>query len=154
MESEAGIAAAEANEPLIVDVDGYEGPLDVLLALARVQKVDLRKISILALAEQYLTFIEAARHIGGDKTGGDTVDGHASAAELSGQRATHARNTSFGRGIVSLPWVAARAHHRGDIYNTTPACLHHAAHDSSRQPKYRGQIGVQHSIPFVVFHAH
>lgn len=46
---------------LIVDVEGYEGPLDVLLALARVQKVDLRRISILALAEQYLTFIEAAR---------------------------------------------------------------------------------------------
>ena len=61
MESEAGIAAAEVNEPLIVDVDGYEGPLDVLLALARVQKVDLRKISILALAEQYLLFIVEAR---------------------------------------------------------------------------------------------
>ncbi len=53
--------AAESGEALIVDVDGYEGPLDVLLALARVQKVDLRKISILALAEQYLEFILAAR---------------------------------------------------------------------------------------------
>ena len=49
------------GEALIVDVDGYEGPLDVLLALARAQKVDLRKISILALAEQYLTFIAEAR---------------------------------------------------------------------------------------------
>jgi segregation and condensation protein A len=49
------------DEALIVDVDGYEGPLDVLLALARAQKVDLRKISILALAEQYLEFIRAAR---------------------------------------------------------------------------------------------
>lgn len=58
---EAAAAASENGEGLIVDVDGYEGPLDVLLALARVQKVDLRKISILALAEQYLTFIEAAR---------------------------------------------------------------------------------------------
>lgn len=53
--------ANENGEGLIVDVDGYEGPLDVLLALARVQKVDLRKISILALAEQYLVFIEVAR---------------------------------------------------------------------------------------------
>ncbi len=53
--------ASESGEALIVDVDGYEGPLDVLLALARVQKVDLRKISILALAEQYLEFILAAR---------------------------------------------------------------------------------------------
>jgi segregation and condensation protein A len=52
---------ARPDEALIVDVDGYEGPLDVLLALARAQKVDLRKISILALAEQYLEFIAEAR---------------------------------------------------------------------------------------------
>ena len=48
-------------EALIIDVDGYEGPLDLLLTLSRTQKVDLRKISVLALAEQYLTFIEQAR---------------------------------------------------------------------------------------------
>ncbi len=42
-----------AAEALIVDVDGYEGPLDLLLTLARTQNVDLRQISILALAEQY-----------------------------------------------------------------------------------------------------
>ncbi len=48
---------------LIVDLDGYEGPLDVLLTLARDQKVDLRKISILQLAEQYLAFINAAARI-------------------------------------------------------------------------------------------
>src|SRR5437868_3388301 len=52
------------NEPsLVVDVEGYEGPLDLLLALARQQRVDLHKISILALADQYLVFIEAARKI-------------------------------------------------------------------------------------------
>jgi segregation and condensation protein A len=53
-----------SDEPsLLVDVEGFEGPLDLLLALARQQKVDLAKISILALAEQYLTFIEAARKL-------------------------------------------------------------------------------------------
>lgn len=51
----------QPDQALIVDVDGYEGPLDVLLALARAQKVDLRKISILALAEQYLIFVAEAR---------------------------------------------------------------------------------------------
>src|SRR5450755_358765 len=52
------------DEPsLVVDVEGYEGPLDLLLALARQQRVDLHKISILALANQYLVFIEAARKI-------------------------------------------------------------------------------------------
>jgi segregation and condensation protein A len=52
------------DEPaLVVDVGGYEGPLDLLLTLARQQKVDLSKISILALADQYLHFIEAARKI-------------------------------------------------------------------------------------------
>lgn len=48
---------------LIVDVDGFEGPLDLLLELARHHKVDLKQISILALAEQYLAFIEKARKL-------------------------------------------------------------------------------------------
>src|SRR5467141_237791 len=53
-----------SDEPaLIVDVEGFEGPLDLLLTLARQQKVDLAKISILALANQYLVFIEAARRL-------------------------------------------------------------------------------------------
>lgn len=59
-------AAAErgATEPaLVVDVDGFEGPLDLLLALARTQKVDLHRISILQLAEQYLSFVEEARRV-------------------------------------------------------------------------------------------
>jgi segregation and condensation protein A len=52
------------GEPmLLVDVDGFEGPLDLLLELARRQKVDLHRISILALAEQYLVFVEAARRL-------------------------------------------------------------------------------------------
>jgi segregation and condensation protein A len=50
-----------AAEALIVDVDGFEGPLDLLLTLSRTQKVDLRKISVLQLAEQYLGFVEQAR---------------------------------------------------------------------------------------------
>jgi len=52
---------ASDERALIVDVEGFEGPLDVLLALARNQKVDLAKISILALADQYLIFIEQVR---------------------------------------------------------------------------------------------
>jgi segregation and condensation protein A len=54
---------ADGEPSLVVDVEGYEGPLDLLLALARQQKVDLAKISILALADQYLQFIEEARKI-------------------------------------------------------------------------------------------
>jgi len=50
-------------ETLTLDIDGWEGPLDLLLALARSQKVDLREISILALVDQYLRFIEQARAI-------------------------------------------------------------------------------------------
>lgn len=48
---------------LVVDIDGYEGPLDLLLVLARSQKVDLTRISILQLAEQYLAFIAQARRL-------------------------------------------------------------------------------------------
>jgi segregation and condensation protein A len=57
-------AAAEASldgESLIVDLEGYEGPLDVLLALARTQKVDLLKLSVTRLADQYLAFVREAR---------------------------------------------------------------------------------------------
>lgn len=50
-----------AAEALIVDVEGFEGPLDLLLMLSRTQKVDLRKISVLQLAEQYLGFVEKAK---------------------------------------------------------------------------------------------
>jgi len=52
---------AGEGDALILDVEGFEGPLDLLLTLARAQKVDLTKISILALAEQYLVFVAEAR---------------------------------------------------------------------------------------------
>lgn len=51
----------QAVDMLVVDVDGFEGPLDLLLELARSQKVDLARISVLALAEQYLAFVEQSR---------------------------------------------------------------------------------------------
>ncbi len=50
-------------ERLLIDIEGFEGPIDVLLALARDQKVDLTRISILALADQYLEFIAHARRL-------------------------------------------------------------------------------------------
>lgn len=56
-------SAADPGDMLIVDLDGFEGPLDVLLTLARNQKVDLTRISILKLAEQYLDFIAHARRM-------------------------------------------------------------------------------------------
>ena len=52
---------APAPPGFVVDLEGFEGPIDLLLALARAQKVDLKRISILALAEQYLAFIQEAR---------------------------------------------------------------------------------------------
>lgn len=54
---------ALSDKSLMVDLDGFEGPLDLLLHLARTQKVDLAKISVLALAEQYLVFVENARKL-------------------------------------------------------------------------------------------
>jgi segregation and condensation protein A len=59
-----GAADGMAGEDeLILDLEGYEGPLDALLALARDQKVDLRRISMLALVDQYLDFIARARRL-------------------------------------------------------------------------------------------
>ena len=61
---ESDLAERGSDEPaLVVDVEGFEGPLDLLLTLARQQKVDLARISILALANQYLAFIDAAREL-------------------------------------------------------------------------------------------
>ncbi len=60
---EISVAERLAAESLIVDVDGFEGPLDLLLTLSRTQKVDLRKISILHLARQYLAFVEKAKQL-------------------------------------------------------------------------------------------
>lgn len=57
----AAVADADATEAFVVDLEGYEGPLHVLLALARTQKVDLLKLSITRLAEQYLAFVHEAR---------------------------------------------------------------------------------------------
>lgn len=57
------VAERLAAEALIVDVDGFEGPLDLLLTLSRTQKVDLRKISVLELARQYLDFVEQAKSL-------------------------------------------------------------------------------------------
>jgi segregation and condensation protein A len=61
LDFEAVADAVEDGEVLVVDVDGWEGPLHVLLALARTQKVDLLRISITRLAEQYLAFVHEAR---------------------------------------------------------------------------------------------
>lgn len=54
---------ANDDEALLITVDGFEGPLDLLLTLARNQKVDIAKISILKLAEQYLEFVETAKKL-------------------------------------------------------------------------------------------
>ena len=58
LEFEAADDAAEEGQSLILDIDGFEGPLHLLLELARMQKVDLARLSILELAEQYLNFIK------------------------------------------------------------------------------------------------
>lgn len=63
LDFEAVDNAVDDGEALIVDLEGYEGPLHVLLALARSQKVDLLKLSILKLAEQYLAFVQQARRL-------------------------------------------------------------------------------------------
>jgi segregation and condensation protein A len=61
--SQISVEQRVAAESLVIDVEGFEGPLDVLLTLARTQKVDMRKISVLHLARQYLAFVEEAKRI-------------------------------------------------------------------------------------------
>ena len=61
--SDTPLSERDPEERLVVDLEGFEGPLDLLLALAREQKVDLKRISILKLADQYLDFIGHARRL-------------------------------------------------------------------------------------------
>src|SRR5438046_4982685 len=64
MSWDSGAAERRPDEPaLVLDLDGYEGAIDLLLSLAREQKVDLAKLSILALADQYLAFISEQRRL-------------------------------------------------------------------------------------------
>ena len=63
MESEAFDGPVREDEALTLNIDGWEGPLDLLLNLARAQKVDLHQISILALVEQYLAYLEGAQQL-------------------------------------------------------------------------------------------
>lgn len=60
-QQEVSLSERLAAEALIVEVEGYEGPLDLLLSLSRSQKVDLRRIPVLQLAEQYLLFVNKAK---------------------------------------------------------------------------------------------
>ena len=60
---EDSLRPTEPGTAFVIDIDGYEGPIDVLLTLARQQKVDLSRLSILQLAEQYLAFVAEARRI-------------------------------------------------------------------------------------------
>ena len=62
-EAYATLDRVDQEPTLVVDVDGFEGPLDLLLELARAQKVDITRISILALANQYLLYIEQIRRL-------------------------------------------------------------------------------------------
>lgn len=62
LDFEVAEAASDQGDALVLALDGFEGPLHLLLALARGQKVDLLKISVARLAEQYLAFVESQRH--------------------------------------------------------------------------------------------
>lgn len=63
LDFEAANTAAEDGDALVIDIEGYEGPLHVLLALARNQRVDLLQLSITKLADQYLAFVQQARRV-------------------------------------------------------------------------------------------
>jgi len=63
MKFDAASEAADEGEGLVLDLDGYGGPLHLLLELARKQKVDLARLSILELAEQYIAFIKSAQDL-------------------------------------------------------------------------------------------
>ena len=78
-------AAATEDAALYLELDGWEGPLDLLLDLARRQKVDLRRISILALVDQYLAYIERAEALRLELAAEALGQAHATLGEIGGK---------------------------------------------------------------------
>jgi segregation and condensation protein A len=95
------------TETLILQLDGFEGPLDLLLDLARAQKVDLAKISILALVDQYLAIIEGARRIRLELAA-DWLVMAAWLAWLKSRLLLPAQNTEAEEGVQAADVLAAR----------------------------------------------
>ena len=62
-DTDVALAVPAGADALVVDLAGFEGPLDLLLHLARNQRVDLARLSVLSLAEQYIAFVGRARHL-------------------------------------------------------------------------------------------
>src|SRR5918994_1668330 len=116
---------AEGEPALLVDVDGFEGPLDLLLELARRQKVDLHRISILALAEQYLVFVEEARRLrlGGIRGGARQLGGR---AQLGGNM--------FGRGAPEPVQIRRQSEYGGTLYDLL------AAYGRQRQIRFNARV--------------
>jgi len=122
-------AAAEDGEALIVDIDGYEGPLHVLLALARSQKVDLLKLSVLKLAEQYLAFVqEIATRLAFRLA---KLDAMRNAAEELRTRAQLGRDV-FVRGDPEAIKVIPSGRIEGDLYTLMSAYIGQRTKEASR----------------------
>src|SRR6266404_4949330 len=117
-----------SDEPLlIVDVEGFEGPLDLLLTMARQQKVDLAKISILALADQYLAFVEQARRL---------------RLELAADYLVMAAWLAYLKSRMLLPEpVAPEGMSAADMANALALRLKRLAAIPSRSPKSSGRNG-------------
>ena len=111
LDFDAVAEAVEDGEVLVVDLDGWEGPLHVLLALARTQKVDLLRISITRLADQYLAFVQrrapAAVLAGGRLSGDGRLAGLPEVAPAAAQARAQARATSRRRRTWPPRWPSA-----------------------------------------------
>jgi len=131
--------AASGDDRLILDLEGYEGPLDLLLSLARDQKVDLARISILKLADQYLEFVARVRQRHLDLAAEylvmaawlaylksrlllpepeEVVEGEMSAAEMAEALAARLRHLELirqaGAQLLALPRLGRDFHRRGE----------------------------------------
>jgi len=114
LELEAAGAAAEDGEGLIVDIDGYEGPLHVLLALARSQKVDLLKLSVLVMAA-WLAYLKSRLILPKpDKGDGAEPPAEEVAAALAFRLARLDAIRKAAEGLMARPQLQRDVHMRGD----------------------------------------
>ncbi|CAI8780951.1 hypothetical protein EMIT051CA3_11129 [Pseudomonas chlororaphis] len=108
----------------------------------------------LGLQRFTLRFRQIAGHVGIDETRSHRVHGNRPRANLTRQSTTETFQTSLGGGVVYLASVAHGTYHRTNTDDSTPASLGHAAQNALGQAIQTVQVGIDHVVPLVVFHAH
>ena len=157
-EADSGAPHGAPEDSLRLDLDGYEGPIDVLLTLARDQKVDLKKISILELADQYLAFVARARRLRLVRRRRDLLRSNRRRLAEGGRRERHAR-AGIGNDLsvgLNREDLQQQGQHRRERGEPEPRAARRGANGAHRRPALRPTHRIHAHLPasnVIIYHA-